>query len=325
MSFALVEEVLEYAPVELTAAERLLLVCIARAAQDEDRMLSGRPVAARTCFPGRDKLKHWTGLNDRGLSEAMLRLSKRGLEVRVPAAVDKLGRPMFAVRGHATEYRLPVLKGHATADPTDNKGHATADPTENKGHATASEWARHRVLKGTPQRAPKDKQSKVILPPTPQGSEPSGPARSGAATGKGEDSSEKLATDLRGRYPGMQQDEAAWITQQADDDPQTRKTASRLNQEIYVAQLRAQYKSLQNAAHRAAVRAGPRCEDHPDFAAGNCQCCKGDVKAGDRDQRFVGKHQPKCAAPTCQAPIIGQPEAAIVCREHVWSVDKGAA
>ncbi len=323
MSFGLVDEVLEHTPVDLTAAERLLLLCIANAAQESDRVLNGRPIPARTCFPGREKLKHWTGLNDRGLSDALLRLSKRGLEVRVPVAVDKSGRPVFAARGHATEFQLPVLKGHATAGPSHNQGHATAGPTGEIGHAKASLRSRDSGLKITPERAPKDKEPKVTIPPTPRQAELPVPASAHEQTQDGRGGAEALAQRLVVGHPGMAADDAREIVRKCLDDPETKMPASRLNQPGYVATLHTAVKADRAAERRRALANGARCVDHPESPAAHCPGCLGDLKCGQRDRRFLGRHQPRCS--TCWEPIIGLPDGATLCGDPACKTGKGAA
>ncbi|MFG1709202.1 hypothetical protein ACFLIM_39030 [Nonomuraea sp. M3C6] len=58
-----------------------------------------------------------TGLGTRGLSEALQRLAARGIEVRVQIDTDSLGRPVFARRGHAVDYRLPPLPASVELPP----------------------------------------------------------------------------------------------------------------------------------------------------------------------------------------------------------------
>ncbi|MCC5580613.1 helix-turn-helix domain-containing protein [Microtetraspora sp. AC03309] len=95
----LVAEVLDNAPMDLTPAERLMLVALAEDARDETRV----------CWPGMDKLVRRTGLQPDSIRRVFQRLAKRGLEVRVPIGKDKQGRPIFAREHVQTNYRLPVL------------------------------------------------------------------------------------------------------------------------------------------------------------------------------------------------------------------------
>ena len=106
MSHVLVSEVLDHAPAQLTALERLVLVVIAEAAQDRDR--PGCP--AREAYPSMATLARRTGAAPTSVRSALQRLAERGLEVRVPLTTDNTGRPVYAFRGRATRYRLPHLR-----------------------------------------------------------------------------------------------------------------------------------------------------------------------------------------------------------------------
>lgn len=96
MSWSLVAEVLDL-PVELTPAERLLLVCLAERANTE----------TRECWPGGDELCRRTGLTPRGLAAAFARLAARGMKVRVPVRPGATGRGAYSHPGRRKTYRLP--------------------------------------------------------------------------------------------------------------------------------------------------------------------------------------------------------------------------
>lgn len=99
-------EVLDHSPADLTPVDRLLLLAIAEKAND----------VTREGFPGWELLAHrmgWTGGKDGGrnaVSTALTRLAERGVDVRVPVTTDKHGRPVYAVRGRRTTYRIPVFR-----------------------------------------------------------------------------------------------------------------------------------------------------------------------------------------------------------------------
>lgn len=126
----------------------------------------------------------------------------------------------------------------------------------------------------------------------------------------------ELARGLRLRHSDMGHEEALEVARRAALDPETKSAAARLTQPGYVVKLRADLKTIRDAERRRALATAPKCEDHPDFPASSCRECHGDVKAGCRDPRFFGKHQPECSVPMCWAPIIGQREGATVCGEH---------
>ncbi|MEW1846247.1 hypothetical protein AB0392_50535 [Nonomuraea angiospora] len=96
----------------MTQSERLVLLLIAERAKDTTRrMLSFRTDRRDdgTKITLTELLQARAGLTPRGLADTVQRLSKRGLEVRVPVGKDKNGVIMFARRGHATDYILPDL------------------------------------------------------------------------------------------------------------------------------------------------------------------------------------------------------------------------
>lgn len=102
MAYELVEEVLDHAP-EMTAAERLILVCIAEDARNVlDR-------AAK--IPSERLLRRVGGeIGERGIRQALTRLAGRGLDVRVPLGYDRRGAPVYAVPGRVRQFRLPHFR-----------------------------------------------------------------------------------------------------------------------------------------------------------------------------------------------------------------------
>jgi hypothetical protein len=122
MSIRLMVEMLDHAPAELTPAERLLLVAIAEKANEQTRM----------SWPGMDTLTQRTGLSDRRVRQVLADLAARGYEVRVPIGVDRHGMPVFATKGHRTEYRVPTFRqrGPDTAALATQRGQ---DPVRNGG------------------------------------------------------------------------------------------------------------------------------------------------------------------------------------------------
>ncbi|MGW4639588.1 hypothetical protein ACWEN6_13720 [Sphaerisporangium sp. NPDC004334] len=96
----------------LTSAERNVLLLIAERAKDDTRrMLSfrgdRRDDGSKITLT--ELLQERSGLGERGLSDTVQRLARRGLEVRVSIGVDSLGRTVYARKGHATDYVLPPL------------------------------------------------------------------------------------------------------------------------------------------------------------------------------------------------------------------------
>lgn len=314
MSNRLITEVLECGPRDLSGTELALLIVLADKSGDEDRVVNGRRIPARCCFPGMDQLSAWMRMSPDGVGKVLRKLESRGLQLRVRVGTDTPGRPVYATKGHSTLYRVPEL----------SKGLPAVRPLEDKGLPIVLQWSASRPPKVCQLSDPKPKEPKLTLPPTPR-AEPPGPTRAGTATGRGQDPLEELTRDLRGRYPGMAHDEAREIVERCRADPETKEAASRLKQSAYVANVHAAVKADMAAARRAAFAAGAKCEDHTESPAANCPGCLADVKAGDRDPRFIGKHQSECSVPRCWAPIIDQPDGATVCGEHAKAMSEGAA
>lgn len=99
MGVRLIAEVRKHAPPGLDRAERLVLLLIAEDARDSTRV--------SRC--GREALLRGTGLGPRGLRYVFERLAAHGLEVRVPIGTDRAGRPLYAVPGVQSTYRVPVF------------------------------------------------------------------------------------------------------------------------------------------------------------------------------------------------------------------------
>lgn len=121
MGIKRIKEVMDHAPEDLTPAERLILLVVAEDIRDED--------PGRQTWPKFNAalLARRTGLTGKGsLKDALQRLARRGLEIRVPLTVGKDGRPVYAVPGKQCKYRLPVFEGEVTASP----GEVTTSPKE---------------------------------------------------------------------------------------------------------------------------------------------------------------------------------------------------
>ena len=110
MGVRLVVEVLDHAPPDLDRAERLVLIAIAEKARDSTRLSQ--------C--GREFLLRRSGLGPRGLRKVFERLAAHGWEVRVPIGIDRLGRPLYAVPGVQSTYRVPAfLRGKGELEDPD--------------------------------------------------------------------------------------------------------------------------------------------------------------------------------------------------------------
>src|SRR5262249_45808109 len=87
-------------PNEWTQGERLVALIIADACNDRTRLgyISNQQLCAET------------GYTQVGLRRVFQRLSEHGYEMRVSHGIGSDGRPVFAARGHATDYHVPTLK-----------------------------------------------------------------------------------------------------------------------------------------------------------------------------------------------------------------------
>lgn len=123
-------------PAEWTQGERLVALVIADSVSDR----------TRTGYIPVEQLCEETGYTQKSLSDVLCRLAKHGFEMRIPHGYGKDGRPVFASRGHATDFCVPAIlpprKARSTPDltapePVDNAdGKARPSPdltTERSG------------------------------------------------------------------------------------------------------------------------------------------------------------------------------------------------
>lgn len=311
MSIELVKEVLYNCPNDLDGTARLLLLVLAEMAQDKDRRDSrGRLIPARTCWPKQEQLMKLTGIKSaRGLELVYERLGRLGLDPRVPLGTDKTGRPIYANRGvKATTFKVPVMpsaldKGRIEVRALHEKGRTEVRAFSEKGRTAVPERANSSSRKGEPEFAPNHKEPQVTLPPTPK------PDRTDRAPSSGNRGGEDdlILQELTDR--GLGPDEARAVLDYARSDPETVSPRKRLQQSTYLTKCRASVK----ADRARSYSAGARCLDHPAEVATNCRSCNADVKVGERDRRFIGKHQPQCSK--CLDPLIGYPDLANTCHD----------
>lgn len=108
VGYKLYREVRDFAPAALTSGELVVALMLADDANDATRQswISN----AELCFRSR--------MSPQGVRSALARLAARGYEFRVPHGVGKDGRPVFAAKGHATDYLVPdFIKGATTPAP----------------------------------------------------------------------------------------------------------------------------------------------------------------------------------------------------------------
>lgn len=289
MSIELVKEVLERSPDGLDSTARLLLVVLAEKSQDRDRKDDrGRTIPARTCWPSQSDLMQLTGIKSaKGLEVAFERLRKFGLDPRISLGSDKNGRPIFAHRGRASSFRVPVMngtpspadekgrttvraideEGRTTVRSLDEKGRTVVSASDEKGRTTVPKRANPSPRKGESRFAPNHKEPEVALPPTPQ------PKRNlvhAAARGR-EGEKALILQDLA--TAGLDVDEAQAVLEYAIHDEDTKLSKrGRLKQPGYLTHCREAVKTQR----RNAFEAGPKCENHPWAVATNCGPCAAD-------------------------------------------------
>lgn len=163
MSGELVREVLSLAPSDLTPSQLVILVVIAERAQPRARVVDGRDIPARECFPNRADMLRDCRMTEANLSKTLQRLAQRGLEVRVPLGTDRSGRPFYARSGHRTTYRLPHFTTRADQGPASGDGEATDDRL---GEASG------RTTVGAEDRPPSVQSRTTVHPEPGPGSDP---------------------------------------------------------------------------------------------------------------------------------------------------------
>lgn len=138
MSARLIGELTEWlrtpAAADLTVAERVVLFVVAERAHEKTRiMLRHRADDVQLV----ERISGVTGMaRDGALKKTLQRLARRGLDVRIPAAKGKDGRPVFAYEGHSMRFRLPEFPASAViperpAEPMDNPPAPVDDPVDN--------------------------------------------------------------------------------------------------------------------------------------------------------------------------------------------------
>jgi hypothetical protein len=159
VAWQLVTDAMDHAPPGLTVAERFVLVVVAEFVGRDPRL------PARECECSTSDLARRTGLAIRGVQDALVRLAGRGMDIRVPLAAGKDGRPVYTFRGRVPRYRLPSFvapdgcecqlchgfavsspspvdnsaQGSATVHPSASEGHGPTDPSGEKGPSQRAE------------------------------------------------------------------------------------------------------------------------------------------------------------------------------------------
>src|SRR5437879_4337068 len=131
MSGRLVGEVAEWlrtpAAAGLTAAERVVLLVIAERANETTRKVWRHKIDDVSAS---ERIREVAGMSKQNLTKVFNRLAARGLEVRVQVGTTDAGKPVFAHKGHATDFRLPELPASVQLPQRDASGR-TKEPVDN--------------------------------------------------------------------------------------------------------------------------------------------------------------------------------------------------
>lgn len=110
-------------PATWTQGERLVALIIADNVSDR----------TRTGYIPNEQICEETGYTPKSLSDVLLRLSRHGYEMRIPHGTGKDGRPVYASRGHGTDYTVPILTPRTKARPSPG---LSVDNPESKPRST---------------------------------------------------------------------------------------------------------------------------------------------------------------------------------------------
>jgi hypothetical protein len=148
-------------PDVLTAAERLLVLELADTCGDD----------TREGWPGAAKLAELTDLSERSIQEALNRIGKKWVELRVPLGKSDTGRVYYSYAGRRTTFRFPILtRREGATDPgsygaTDPGSSEPEDATDRGGRCDGSVEKVRQIRGPSPQRTPQ--KSTPQPPPTP--------------------------------------------------------------------------------------------------------------------------------------------------------------
>lgn len=161
---------------DLSSAERNVLFVVAERSHEKTRvMLRHRGDDMQLV----DRIAMATGLSrDGALKKALQRLARRGLDVRIPVAKGKDGRPVFAYEGHSMRFRLPefpasVVVPERPAGPVDNDSTPVDNPVDNSPQGgpgddeRGDQTSRLSVRGGTRRPASGDERGDETSRPTP--------------------------------------------------------------------------------------------------------------------------------------------------------------
>jgi len=278
MGYELYRHVLNHAPAELDPTARAVLAVIADDANERTR-ISRIPM---------DLLMHRSGVTTRdALKKVFQRIARAGYEIRIPVGTDTLGRPIYAMRGRATQYRIPVFPERdvphhprmgGTRSPLTNELEGTGSPlTDGMGGTESPIGGTESPIGGTDSPP-----LSSDLNPSSSSADRSQATDSTSHGTKRRTSPEVLIVDECGATP----EEAAALVDHIRRQGEARRSLSG-----YVRHLVANGDMAERLRSLRAARAVPtsrhpadehRCGLHgTPMPGGTCSSCAGDIKCGD--------------------------------------------
>ena len=289
MGYELYRHVLNHAPAELDPTARAVLAVIADDANEQTR-ISRIPI---------DLLMHRSGVTRDALKKVFQRLARAGYEIRIPVGTDTLGRPIYAMRGRATQYRIPVFperdvphhpRMEGTSSPLTDGMEGTSSPLTDGMGGTSSPLTDGMGGTSSPYRGTSSPYRGTSSPPL---SSDLNPSSSGAGRSQAADSTshgtrrrtsppEALIVEECGATP----EEAAALVDHIRDQGEAKRSLSG-----YVRHLVANGDMAERLRRLRAARTAPtprhpaderRCGLHgTPMPGGACSSCAGDIKCGD--------------------------------------------
>ncbi|MGV2383767.1 MAG UNVERIFIED_CONTAM: hypothetical protein LOD86_00665 [Thermobifida fusca] len=270
MGYELYRHVLNHAPAELDPTARAVLAVIADDANERTR-ISRIPM---------DLLMHRSGVGRDALKKAFQRLARAGYEIRIPVGTDTLGRPIYAMRGRATQYRIPVFPERDV--PHHPRMGGTSSPLTERLGGTSSPLTDGMGGTGSPIGGTGSPLLSSDLNPSSSSADRSQATDSTSHGTKRRTSPEALIVAECGATP----EEAAALVDHIRSQGEARRSLSG-----YVRHLVANGDMAERLRRLRAARAVPtsrhpadelRCGLHgTPMPGGTCSSCAGDIKCGD--------------------------------------------
>ena len=277
MGYELYRHVLNHAPAELDPTARAVLAVIADDANERTR-ISRIPI---------DLLMHRSGVTRDALKKVFRRLARAGYEIRIPVGTDALGRPIYAMRGRATQYRIPVFPERDV--PHHPRMGGTSSPHSDSLEGTSSPHSDSLGGTSSPNRGTSSPYRGTSSPPLSSDLNTSSSSADRAQTTDSTPHGTKRRTppeELIVAECGATPEEAAALVDHIRNQGEARRSLSG-----YVRHLVANGDMEERLRRLRAARAVPtsrhpaderRCGHHgTPMPGGTCSSCAGDIKSGD--------------------------------------------